>query len=133
LPRQSYHQLQGKINGSKPVRRVPPTLFALVATAQQPRQYTKQDYAQAEKFMPYNLNPLSYSGVVRAHWLDDAASGIVLPPPMAGTSSSSIRKPRPSRLPSIQPSWPPIFKPKTTRAISRLPILPSLKMIRLSS
>ena len=41
------------------------------AFAQQPRQYTTQDYAAAEKFMSYNVNPLAYKGVVRAQWLDD--------------------------------------------------------------
>jgi dipeptidyl-peptidase-4 len=40
------------------------------AFAQQPRQYTDQDYAAAEKFMSYNVNPLAYKGVVHAHWLD---------------------------------------------------------------
>ena len=39
--------------------------------AQQPRQYTDQDYAAAEKFMSYNVNPLAYKGVVHAQWLDD--------------------------------------------------------------
>ena len=51
------------------------TLAALLilcsAKAQQPRQYTSQDYAAAESFMPYNLNPLGYKGVVNAQWLDD--------------------------------------------------------------
>jgi dipeptidyl aminopeptidase/acylaminoacyl peptidase len=39
--------------------------------AQQPRQYTTEDYAAAEKFMGYNMNPLAYQGVVRAEWLPD--------------------------------------------------------------
>lgn len=39
-------------------------------TAQQPRQYTAEDYAAAEKFMPYNANPLAYKGQVKAEWLD---------------------------------------------------------------
>ena len=38
--------------------------------AQQPRLYTTQDYAAAEKFMIYNVNPLAYKGVVRAQSLD---------------------------------------------------------------
>jgi dipeptidyl-peptidase-4 len=42
-----------------------------MAHGQQPRQYTAQDYAQAEKFMSYNVNPLAYKGVVRAQWMDD--------------------------------------------------------------
>jgi len=33
--------------------------------AQQPRQYTKEDYARAERFMPYNVAPLAYQGMVR--------------------------------------------------------------------
>src|SRR4029077_3455144 len=43
----------------------------LVTPAQQPRQYTAQDYANAEKFMAYNVNPLAYKGQVSAQWLDD--------------------------------------------------------------
>ena len=46
-------------------------LCAAAAIAQQPRQYTTEDYAAAEKFMSYNVNPLAYQGVVRAEWLDD--------------------------------------------------------------
>jgi dipeptidyl-peptidase 4 len=38
---------------------------------QQPRQYTDADYANAEKFMAYNVNPLAYKGQVNAQWLDD--------------------------------------------------------------
>ena len=44
-------------------------LCAAVATAQLPRQYTTEDYAAAEKFMPYNAGPLAYQGVVRPTWL----------------------------------------------------------------
>jgi dipeptidyl-peptidase-4 len=44
---------------------------ALCGIAQQPRQYTNADYAAAEKFMPYNVNPLAYKGQVSAQWLDD--------------------------------------------------------------
>ncbi|HEX4322194.1 MAG TPA: DPP IV N-terminal domain-containing protein [Acidobacteriaceae bacterium] len=39
--------------------------------AQRPRQLTTEDYAAAEKFMAYNMNPLAYQGVVRAEWLKD--------------------------------------------------------------
>jgi hypothetical protein len=39
--------------------------------SQQPKQYTNQDYAAAERFMGYNVNPLAYKGVVKAQWLDD--------------------------------------------------------------
>jgi dipeptidyl aminopeptidase/acylaminoacyl peptidase len=45
--------------------------FGMAGMAQQPRQYTKEDYAKAEKFMPYNVAPLAYTGVVRAKWLED--------------------------------------------------------------
>ena len=41
------------------------------AIAQQPRQYSDADYANAEKFMAYNVNPLAYKGQVNAQWLDD--------------------------------------------------------------
>jgi dipeptidyl-peptidase-4 len=44
------------------------------AQARQPRQYTTQDYAQAEKFMGYNLNPLAYKGLVRAEALASSAA-----------------------------------------------------------
>jgi dipeptidyl aminopeptidase/acylaminoacyl peptidase len=42
-----------------------------IALAQQPRQYTVQDYAAAEKFMFYEAGPLSLKGVVLARWMDD--------------------------------------------------------------
>jgi dipeptidyl-peptidase 4 len=45
------------------------TLICAPCHAQQPRQYTAQDYAAAEKFMFYNLNPLAWKGVVNAAWL----------------------------------------------------------------
>jgi dipeptidyl-peptidase 4 len=45
--------------------------LAATAVAQQPRQYTDSDYAQAEKFMSYNMNPLAYKGLVHAQWMDD--------------------------------------------------------------
>jgi dipeptidyl-peptidase 4 len=45
--------------------------FGMAALAQQPRQYTREDYAKAEKFMPYNIAPLAYQGHVRAKWLAD--------------------------------------------------------------
>jgi len=46
-------------------------LVCAAALAQQPRQYTDDDYANAEKFMAYNVNPLAYKGQVNAQWLDD--------------------------------------------------------------
>ena len=39
--------------------------------AQQPRIYTAADYAQAEKFLSYNVNPLAWKGVVAPHWMAD--------------------------------------------------------------
>src|ERR1700721_3616366 len=39
--------------------------------AQQPKQYTSEDYAAAERFMSYNVNPLAWQGVVHAQSLDD--------------------------------------------------------------
>ena len=47
-------------------------LLCAAASAQHPRQYTDQDYANAEKFMPYNVNPLAFKGQVKAQVLDDA-------------------------------------------------------------
>jgi len=47
------------------------TAAAVTMQAQQPRQYTAEDYAAAEKFMAYNMNPLAYQGAVRAEWLND--------------------------------------------------------------
>jgi dipeptidyl aminopeptidase/acylaminoacyl peptidase len=46
-------------------------LTCVAVAAQQPRQYTDKEYANAEKFMPYNVNPLAYKGQVSAQWLDD--------------------------------------------------------------
>jgi dipeptidyl-peptidase 4 len=45
--------------------------FFVAGQGQQQRQYTTQDYAAAERFMAYNVNPLANQGVVRAQWLDD--------------------------------------------------------------
>ena len=45
-------------------------LVCVTALAQQPHQYTDEDYANAEKFMAYNVNPLAYKGQVNAQWLD---------------------------------------------------------------
>ena len=42
------------------------------ASAQNPRTLTDADYAAAEKFMAYNVNPLAYPGQVEAHWADAA-------------------------------------------------------------
>lgn len=57
----------------------------IAGMAQQPRQYTKEDYAKAEKFMAYNADPLAYAGQVRPKWLDDGPSGIATSNPMVGT------------------------------------------------
>ena len=37
----------------------------------QGRQLTTADYAQAERFMNYNVNPLVYHGVERPTWMAD--------------------------------------------------------------
>jgi len=44
---------------------------AVMAPGQQPRQYTAADYAAAERFMGYNVNPLAFKGVVKAQWMED--------------------------------------------------------------
>ncbi len=46
-------------------------ICSLPGVGQTPKQYTNEDYAAAERFMPYNVNPLAYKGVVKANWLDD--------------------------------------------------------------
>src|ERR1700683_3143235 len=53
---------------------IPALMVALcpASAAQSPRQLTAQDYAAAEKLMPYSANPLAYRGQVEAHWADDA-------------------------------------------------------------
>jgi dipeptidyl aminopeptidase/acylaminoacyl peptidase len=43
----------------------------LTGFAQEQKQYSDQDYAAAEKFMAYNVNPLAYKGQVNAQWLAD--------------------------------------------------------------
>jgi dipeptidyl-peptidase 4 len=45
--------------------------LCVAASAQHPRQYTDKDYANAEKFMAYNVSPLAFKGQVRAQILDD--------------------------------------------------------------
>ena len=41
------------------------------AAMAQGRQLTAQDYAQAERFMPYNTEPLVDHDVQKVHWIDD--------------------------------------------------------------
>ncbi len=52
----------------------PFVLCTFAAAAQQPSQprvYTTADYAQAEKFMSYNVNPLVYHAVEEPTWMAD--------------------------------------------------------------
>ncbi|HYA16890.1 MAG TPA: DPP IV N-terminal domain-containing protein, partial [Bryobacteraceae bacterium] len=46
-------------------------LIAAPLLAQQPRALTAADYANAEKFMPYNTAPLVLHGGVRPNWISD--------------------------------------------------------------
>ena len=45
--------------------------LSLSCAAQPGKQYTTEDYAAAEKFMGYNVNPLAYKGTVSPHWMQD--------------------------------------------------------------
>src|SRR5580692_4543239 len=45
--------------------------YSICNFAQQPKQYSTEDYASAERFMAYNVNPLAYQGVVHAQSLED--------------------------------------------------------------
>lgn len=45
--------------------------LAITGAAQQGRQLTQANYAQAEKFMNYNVNPLVYHTVEHPSWLGD--------------------------------------------------------------
>src|SRR5579872_1899784 len=47
------------------------TRFPLLILAVLPAFAATPDYAHAEKFMPYNVNPLVYHAAVRPTWLDD--------------------------------------------------------------
>ena len=47
-------------------------VFSMASLAQQPPQYTDDDYARAERFMSYNVTPLAATGIVRPHWIDDS-------------------------------------------------------------
>jgi dipeptidyl aminopeptidase/acylaminoacyl peptidase len=68
--------------------------------AQEPKQYSTEDYASAERFMAYNVNPLAYQGVVHAQSLEDGRfwyrdvgeSGIryVLIDPAKGTRAAAF-------------------------------------------
>ncbi len=54
------------------VMRVAAVLLAgCVAASAQGRQLTTADYARAESFMDYNVNPLVYHGMDRGAWLAD--------------------------------------------------------------
>jgi dipeptidyl-peptidase 4 len=72
--------------------------------AQQPRQYTDQDYAAAEKFMGYNVNPLAYKGVVHAQWLDDDRFWYRAVDD-SGVTYMIVEPAKGTRRPSIRASW----------------------------
>jgi dipeptidyl-peptidase-4 len=44
---------------------------SIAASSQQPRQLSADDYAAAERFMGYNVNPLAYVGLVHAQATND--------------------------------------------------------------
>ncbi len=83
--------------------------FALPGLRRQPRQYTAQDYANAEKFLAYNANPLAYKGQVNAQWLEDDrfwyrevdSNGIsyVLVDPAKGTRGPLVDQAKLAQLP----------------------------------
>ncbi len=63
-----------KLDGLGIVGQVAAGLAALLlagAALARGRQLTAQDYARAERFMPYNTRPLLDHAVYRVHWLDD--------------------------------------------------------------
>jgi dipeptidyl aminopeptidase/acylaminoacyl peptidase len=49
--------------------------LSLSCAAQPGKQYTTEDYAAAEKFMGYNVNPLAFKGVVRPEWIGSGDDG----------------------------------------------------------
>ncbi len=49
----------------------PALLFFATLAVQQPRAFTTDDYARAERFMGYNTTPLVYGAAVRPTWLPD--------------------------------------------------------------
>ena len=75
-------------------------LAGCVAAVAQGRQLTTADYARAESFMDYNVNPLVYHGVERGAWLADGRfwyrdagpDGVryVLVDPVKGTKSAAF-------------------------------------------
>src|SRR4051794_14117856 len=71
VPKKGFDRMFEKIGLRIAAHMFAALLILCCATAQQPRQYTSQDYAAAEKFMSYNLNPLAYKGIVNAQWMDD--------------------------------------------------------------
>ena len=42
-----------------------------VGAVAQGKQLTTADYARAERFMGYNVNPLVYHSIARANWMGD--------------------------------------------------------------
>ena len=73
---------------------------ALLAAQSSPRVYTAEDYARAEKFMPYNTNPLVLHTVADPKWLPDGrvwyrdtgAQGVsfILVDPARGTKAAAF-------------------------------------------
>jgi dipeptidyl-peptidase-4 len=105
-------------------------VFALSCgiAAQQPRQYTTEDYAAAERFMSYNVNPLAYKCAVKAQSLDDGRflyrvvveNGIryILIDPAKGTRGSRQAWRRASRRFKLHQGRPRAFAAERPRLLS---------------
>ncbi len=61
-------------NGLRPALALIVVCLTVAAAAQQGRQLTMADYAQAEKFMNYNVNPLVFHGVEHPEWISSNGS-----------------------------------------------------------
>jgi dipeptidyl-peptidase 4 len=60
---------KGRLRGAAAIAAV--CGLGIAAAAQQGRPYTAEDYAQAERFMNYKVNPLVYHGVKDPQWMAD--------------------------------------------------------------
>ena len=66
----ALHKLSGS-RGRRVAMGLLPALLSTAGAVASERHLTAQDYARAERFMPYNTEPLVDHDVERVHWLDD--------------------------------------------------------------
>ena len=119
---------------------VAPALASAQAPA--PRVYTDHDYAQAERFMPYNVDPLVFHGVEKPAWMPDGrmiyrdrgSKGFtfVVVDPVKGTKAAAFDQEKlATALGALNPAGPAL-KPYALPKIEDLALSPDNQTLQLN-